>query len=169
MYSPSGKHIAFRLDVGRRVTERLRVVMNADGSDVCILSNRLLHLFFYDDDSLIGHDRREGHEQLPVRYSYDDVFMETLAQVPGNHFAVSPDLESFASESDYGSDPVVLSYYHKGDVEPSLVLAEFDPQDVVWEKRFHVNPAFSRDGKRLYFHIPTADGRNGTYVAIVKP
>lgn len=169
MYSPEGSHIAFRLDIGKQTASRLRVVMTSDGQQVYFLDNPLLHFCFYDDDTMAGHDRRPGHELLPVRYTVDGTFIETLAEIPGNHFAISPDRQGFASETDYGSDPVVLHYYHAGDSEPRLTLATFSPQDVVWEKRFHVNPAFSRDGKRLYFHMPTADGRNGTYVAIVEP
>ena len=172
MYSPNAERIAFRIDVGENRSQRLRVNMQSDGSDFHVLNSPLLHFRFYDDSSIAGHERGVdvNREQLPVRYSSSGEYLETLAEVPGNHYAISPDRMSFASESDYNSEPVVLRYYHAGDdLSSSMVLAEFPPQDVVWEKRFHVNPSFSRDGKRVYFHMPTADGRNGTFFAVVEP
>ncbi|WP_308984097.1 hypothetical protein [Thalassobacterium sedimentorum] len=170
MYSPNAERIAFRLDVGTEPSQRLRLSMKPDGSDVINLDPLLLHFRWYDDQTFAGHDRDKSRWLLPVRYSYQSEFLGTIANVPGNHYAMSPDRKGFLSESNYNSDPVILRYYHADDnLQTSQIIAEFSPLDVIWKKRYHVNPAFSQDGKRAYFHMPTEDGYNGTYVVQIKP
>ena len=38
-------------------------------------------------------------------------------------------------------------------------------KNVTWDMRAHVNPAFSRDGKRLYYNRATSDAMNEVWYA----
>lgn len=168
MYSPDGRKLSFRLDVGKKEPSRLDAVLDTDGSNLHIWSVKLLHSLWFDEGSLVGHSK-EARSLIPVRYSHTGDFIEKIAPISGNHLAISPDGKSFASENDYQSDPVILKYYQSGDLSPRKILAEFSPGNVVWEKNFHANPAFSPDGRRIYFHMPSTESTNGTYVFQLEP
>lgn len=163
-YSPDGQKIAFRLDIGAEEPSRMLLALSLTDGDLHVFNKKLLHFLWYDNDSIAGHDK-ENRVLLPVRYTWTGEYMEVIAPLPGNHFAISPDGQSFVSENDYRTNPVVLKYYHKGDAQPRCLVAQFAPGDVVWERLFHVNPSFSRDGCCIYFQMPCSANYSGTYVA----
>jgi hypothetical protein len=77
---------------------------------------------------------------------------------PANHIAKSPDGTMFAGEI-LGSDgisplPYQLNLYAFGETQPALVLFRVPYREVVDIAACHPDPAFSRDGKRLYYNRP---------------
>lgn len=161
-YSPNGKKIAFRLDVGPFEEGQLQGICNRDGSGLKIMV-QTLHSIWYDDESMVGHLRYEKTGEKPsdlsqrftlVRVDLDGNIIQRSPTPRGNHLGISPDKQWFASETFYQTNPVVFKLYHKRYPEDSIEIAKYDPYDMVWKRRFHVNPAFSRDGKRLYYSKP---------------
>ena len=96
------------------------------------------------------------------RYDLKGKMLEELSG-PGCHGAVSPNRNWIVTESWYGSDPIKVFLYQKGETEPAKLL--FQQQAVVngikfWELRSHIHPAFSRDGKSVYFNGQGSDGKS---------
>ena len=77
---------------------------------------------------------------------------------------MSPDKQWFAGESWYRSDPV-LYLYRKGSTNATAVLMSHNFRHVTWDLRAHVNPAFSRDSKRLYYNRATSESLNEVWCA----
>lgn len=151
--SPGGSYISIRLDTGKGI-ENL-VTCAVGGTDVRIFrsSKKPLHQQWYDDTTLFAHQRGGGPDQLKgQRWDRDGKHLETLSG-PGNHLGMSPDRKYLVSENIYTSDPVVMKLYRAGNPEPLAVLMNV-PAGSIWNRSTHVNPAFSRDGKRVYFNKP---------------
>jgi len=68
-----------------------------------------------------------------------------------NHATLSPNGKWIVSDIIYQSDPVKVLLYETGKLEPHAEPAVFPPGDLVWKRYCHVNPLFSRDGRRVYF------------------
>jgi len=160
--STKGNYISIRLDTGKGV-ENL-VTCKLDGSDVREFKTpkKPLHQQWYDDTTLFGHQRGGGGlaHLYGQRWDRDGKHIETLSG-PGNHLGMSPDRKYLVSENIYKSDPVVMKLYRTGNTEPLAVLMNV-PQGPVWEMKTHVNPAFSRDGRKVYFNKPV-DGMPQVY------
>ncbi len=155
--SPKGTYISIRLDTGKGL-ENL-VTCRIDGSDVKAFKSRVkpLHQQWYDDSTLFGHLRGGGPDQLKAqRWERDGTFIQTLAG-PGNHLGISPDRKYLVSETIYETDPVIMRLYRTGNIEAVAVLMNV-PQGPIWKNGTHVNPAFSRDSRYVYFNKPV-DGR----------
>jgi hypothetical protein len=173
-YSPNGKKICFRVDVGVPDNFQLLGVCNIDGSGFTIES-KPLHQMWYDNRSIMGHARFGDHgEQLPpekkfllMRWDLSGKYIETMG-IKGNHLAVSPDGDYFLSETMYDTNPVVVTLTPKGQQDHAIEIARFDPYDITWNRFFHVNPAFSRDGKRIYYSKPLNEKYNGTFCREMK-
>ncbi len=157
--STHGTHISIRLDP-KKGQEHL-VTCKSDGTDVRLFETgrKPLHQQWYDDSTLFAHERvstpPDGGPRLRAkRWDRDGKFIETLAGV-GNHMGISPDRKYLASENHYELDPVVLRLFRVGNVEPLAVLTDV-PAGPIWKMRTHVNPAFSRDGRKVYFNKPIA-------------
>lgn len=173
-YSPDGKKIAFRLDVGKTEPMQLLGLCNVDGSDIEI-QTRSLHFLWYDNESIIGHINFNKQGERPqqekrfnlTRWDAKGNYIETLAP-RGNHLAISPDRKYFVDETFYQTDPVIMYLISKEQKNRITVIDSFPPYDLVWKKRFHVNPAFSRDGKRIYYSKPLNEKFNGTFYREIK-
>lgn len=170
-YSPDGKKIAFRLDVGPSPQAQLLGICNVDGSGLKVM-NKALHFIWYDNKSLIGHIRFDKNGRRPenpekrfslTRRDLDGNVMQEMMTPLGNHLAMSPDRRFFVSETFYKTNPVVLRLYTAGQPGKTVEIANFDPYQVTWDRRFHTNPAFSRDGKRVYYSRPLNEKYNGTF------
>lgn len=155
--STNGTYISIRLDPKKGAEEV--VTCKADGTDVrlFVTGRKPLHQQWYDDSTIFAHERvgtpSDGGPRLRAkRWDRDGKFIETLAGV-GNHMGISPDRKYFASENHYELDPVILKVYRTRNVEPLAVLMN-EPAGPVWKMRTHVNPSFSRDGKKVYFNKP---------------
>lgn len=175
-YSPDGKRIAFRLDVGPFEEGQLQGICNRDGSNLKIMT-QTLHSIWYDNGSMIGHLRYEKDGEKPgdlkkrftlVRVDLEGNILQRDLTPRGNHLGVSRDRRWFASETFYQTNPVVFTLYPGGHPEKAVEIARYDPYDIVWKRRFHVNPAFSRDGKRLYYCRPLNDKYAGIFYCDVK-
>ncbi len=166
--STQGTHISMRLDPKKGL--ECIVTCKADGSDARLFTSKVkpLHQQWYDDSTLFGHERgspfpADGGPTLRAkRWDRDGRFIEILAG-PGNHMGISPDRKYLVSENIYKSDPVVMKLFRTGRVEPLAVLMT-EPAQQVWSMSTHVNPAFSRDGKKVYFNKPV-DGMPQVYRA----
>lgn len=173
-YSPDGKKICFRVDAGKGDRYQLLGVCNIDGSDFELLT-KPLHQMWYNNESFMGHARfDENGNSYPsekkfelMRWDLNGKYIETLGP-KGNHLGASPDLKYFASETMYYKSPVILKLYPKGQSDKAIEIANFDPFDITWNRFFHVNPAFSRDGKRLYYCKPLNEKYSGTFVCELK-
>lgn len=151
--STEGNYISIRLDTGKGL-ENL-VTCKLDGSDVRPFGTKVkpLHQQWYDDSTIFGHLRGGGADQLKaVRWDRDGKYIQTLTG-PGNHMGISPDRKYLVSETIYETDPVVMRLYRTGTIEPLAVLVNVHAGPI-WRNGTHMNPAFSRDGKSVYFNMP---------------
>ncbi len=161
-----GTHIQVRLDSEYRVRQYL-VTCRSDGTDARLFEapKKPLHQQWYDDSTIFGQEwvsrPADGGPRFQAkRWDRDGNYMETLAGA-GNHSGISPDRRYIASDNHYGLDPVVISLYETRRAEPLAVLMS-EPEGPVWKMRAHVNPAFSRDGRKVYFNKPV-NGMPGVY------
>ncbi|HKK61136.1 MAG TPA: hypothetical protein VJ951_01170 [Bacteroidales bacterium] len=170
IYSPDGSKIAMRIDIrpGGNKNPHL-VTMNKDGGDIHFFGPKPMHFAWYDNESIMGHDNqindRKTNDKSARRWTLDAEFIETLAG-PGNHLAASSSRELIASESWYGKDPVVLKIFKKG--ETKQFWFDYVGDDItVWEMGNHVNPSFSRDGKRVYYHKNVGPRQSQAYMVVI--
>ena len=173
-YSPNGKKICFRLDVGKPENYQLLGVCNVDGSNLTV-QTKALHHMWYDNESIMGHARFDDNGKnlsadkkfLLMRWGLDGKYIETLG-IKGNHLAASPNRDWFVSETMYYLSPVIVTLTPKGEPNKAVEITRFDPYDITWNRFFHVNPAFSRDGKRVYYSKPLNEHYNGTFYCELK-
>jgi len=141
----------------------------ADCSDVVFFGKKPMHFNWYDDhQSIFGNDRavQDGleNDNSIRRWTRDGKWIENLAGAPATHNAMSPDKRWFAGESWYNTDPV-LYLYRTGSTNATATLMSHNFRHVTWDLRAHVNPAFSRDSKRLYYNRATSDSINEVWCA----
>ncbi|MEL7585335.1 MAG: hypothetical protein AAGU19_01390 [Prolixibacteraceae bacterium] len=173
-YSPDGKKVSFRVDAGSPDRYQLLGICNIDGSGFKI-TDKPLHQLWYDNKSITGHVRFGDHGKqlspekkfLLMRWDLDGKYIETMG-IKGNHLAISPAGDCFVSETMYYTNPVVVTLTLKGQKDKTIEIACFDPYDLTWNRFFHVNPAFSRDGKRIYYSKPLNEKYNGTFYREIK-
>ncbi|MEL7585333.1 MAG: hypothetical protein AAGU19_01380 [Prolixibacteraceae bacterium] len=169
-YSPDGKRVAFKFDVGKADVAQLLGICSRDGSDF-VVQPKSLHFLWYDNASIVGHLRYDEHGDNPqpgerfylTRWDLVGKPIETIAAYRGNHLAVSPDLKYFVDETFYQTNPVIMYLIGKDQKNRIAEIDRFDPYDVVWKRKFHANPAFSRDGKRIYYSKPLNEKYSGTF------
>lgn len=170
-YSPDGSKIAFRIDVGdNSSTDRHVVSISTNGDDIEYFGKKPMHYAWFDTNSIMGHDDivDDGlnNDQSTRRWTRNGAYIETLAG-PGNHLSASTDRSRFATESWYGSNPVVLRVYKRGHTNPFWQENVSVDNFTVWDLGNHVNPAFSRDGKRVYYHKNTSSGKSQAYMVVL--
>lgn len=171
MYSPDGSKIALRLSVGSggEIHNHL-ITMNRSAGDIRYFGPKPMHFSWYDNESIMGHDNQVNdgmiNDKSARRWSRDTEYIETLAG-PGNHLAASGNRELFASESWYGSIPVILQVFRSGETESFWHDTVSHDDITVWELGNHVNPSFSRDGKRVYYHKNTGNRQSRAYMVVL--
>ncbi len=170
-YSPDGTKIAFRIDIGPRDEKFKHLVsQNIDGSNIRFFGPKPMHFAWYDNNSFMGHDNQidDGmpDDKSGRRWDLDGNYIETLSGV-GNHLAASHGRELFASESWYKQNPIILAVFKKGETSSFWQDTVSMDSNVTWTLGNHVNPSFSRDDKRLYFHKLSEDGLVQAYTAVL--
>lgn len=169
-YSPDGKKVAFKFDIGKVDQTKLLGICNIDGSDF-VVQPKSLHFLWYDNESIVGHLRFDEYGNIPqpgarfylTRWNLEGKPIETIAAYRGNHLAISPDGNYFINETFYNTNPVVMYLVSRDLKQGILEIDRFDAYDVVWKKKFHLNPSFSRDGKRIYYSKPLNEQYSGTF------
>jgi len=138
--------------------EKFLATFDRDGNDPVLFGPKPMHFFWYDDETVMGHDHRtpdgKPNNRKVRRWTRTGDFVETLAG-PGNHLGASDDRSSYASDTWYYEAPVELRVYARGGMVPAQHVFASTHTDVVWQRGAHVNPSFSRDGSRLYFTNPS--------------
>jgi len=170
-YSPDGKKIAFRIDIGPRDEKYNHLVtMNIDGSDIRYFGPKPMHFAWYDGESMMGHDNQidDGmpNNKSGRRWDLDRKYIETLSGI-GNHLGASEDRTLYASESWYQQIPVILSVFKKGETEAFWQDTVSTDKHTTWTLANHANPSFSRDGKKVYYNKCVAPGVVQTYMAVL--
>lgn len=160
MFSPNGERVAVRILAGNG--DDALVIAGRDGSGFYVLPGKKpLHQLWFDDETLWGVDT--GDHQVK-RWDLKGNSVETMAG-EGCHIGISPDYRWIAAETYYGSNPIVLRLYRRGEMKPVATIFSHRYPNAVWELQNHVNPAFSRDGKRLYFNLAISDDKSQAWVA----
>jgi len=164
-WSEDGSLIAMKLWAANGIPCML-FTCKADGSDIVCFGPKPMHFQWYDEQTLFGHDDKVA-DGLPDnkelrRWRRDATVVETLGGY-GCHPAMSPDRQWIATETWYGSEPVRLMLYERAELAPDRLLDIMAEAETVWAIHAHVNPAFSRDGKRVYFTRAVAAGLSQAY------
>lgn len=170
-YSPDGKKIGFRADfAGKGEIDNLLITMNINGGDIQFFGPKPMHFNWFDNNSIMGHDNQIADDNpndfSARKWTRNGKYLETLAG-PGNHLAASPDRKLIASESWYRVFPVILSVYKKGETTAFWQDTISTDGNSVWKFGNHVNPAFSRDGKRVYYRKSSAVGQSQAYMVVL--
>ena len=170
-YSLDGSKIAFRMDVGPRMEPYKHLVtMDINGDNIHYFGPKPMHFAWYDNESIMGHDNQieDGNlnDRSLRRWDLDRNFIETLAG-PGNHLGATEDRQYFGSESWYGESPIIVRVFRKNQLEPIWQDIASNVSHTTWKLRYHTNPSFSRDGKRVYYNKCVAPGKVAVYMAIL--
>lgn len=172
--SQDGRRMLFRFGGG--VGGRMGCIRLADGGGLTVFpGEKPMHFLWYDNDTVMGAnwgfaaaDHGPGDlEAFPMasrghwyqRFAVHGGVLETLAG-PITHGAASPDRQWYAGETaNYGASPIRLALYERGSTEPAAILMDHTVAKMTWKKRAHVNPSFSRDGRRVYFFRAVSNER----------
>lgn len=170
-YSPDGSKIGFRADfAGKGEIDNHLITMNKNGSDIQFFGPKPMHFNWFDNNSMMGHDNQiadgNPNDFSARRWTRKGEYIETLSG-PGNHLSASPDRSLIATESWYRTFPVILRVFKKGETTAFWQDTISDDGNSVWKLGNHVNPAFSRDGKRVYYRKSSADGLTKAYMVVL--
>ncbi|MDQ1296414.1 MAG: hypothetical protein QG611_392 [Bacteroidota bacterium] len=134
-------------------TEELQGLVRADGSSITWVKERPMHVVWFDISDMFGVDTKDTEKKI-YRYDLNGNQIEMLGGT-STHVGGSPDRYWYIGESGYyepekdGFTRVYL--YKRGEKEPFALLSEWDNSKITWKWVAHVNPSFSKDGKRAYF------------------
>jgi hypothetical protein len=156
--SADGSHLFFKMAIPRK---QYLFIARVDGSELVYWGpKKPMHTHFYDADTLWGSDDivPDGTPDNMhfKRWRSDKTYLGTLAGT-GCHTAMSPDKKWFLGESWYNTNPVVLRLYAAGETVARAELFSCPFTEMVWGFRGHVNPSFSRNGKRAYYNRAVSD------------
>ncbi len=177
-----GKLVAFRHNT--EAEKKISVVEVASGKLLETFPGmKPMHFSWYDNESLMGSNwdmdpkdhRAESLEEFTEaaenhyfqRFHMGGGVIETLGGTM-THGSASADREWYAGEAvNYGTVPMPLNLYKKGLTQPVATLMEHSFGEITWTRKAHVNPSFSRDGKRVYFTQAVSDEKFvGSFVDI---
>ena len=172
-YSTDGSHLAFTVHPGNLLDTDYKKYGNAapqqhmftvkrDLTDLKLWgTDKPMHFHWFDADHIWGVNDHvqdgsaEPGQGLMQVWTRDKRRVETVAG-KGCHTARSPDYRWYAAEDWYGTSPVSLYLYRRGETTPAATVFTSPFTNMIWKVRAHVNPAFSPDGKRLYYKRPVA-------------
>lgn len=152
--SEDGNRVAIKISAGDTEKNKYLVSFHIDNFDHVVFGPKPMHFFWYDDSTLAGHDNQvaDGHANNFElrRWDREGKWIETLAG-RGCHGAMSFDKQWVASEVWYNEAPIILRLYPKGYTKAVKLIYLDSYTNTVWKLGNHINPAFSRDGNRIYF------------------
>lgn len=155
-YSADGTHLSFTVRTRGTQGRQHLFSCRADGSDLIQWGpDKPMHFHWFDEATIWGSDSEvndgQPDNQFCRRWSRNKTFIETLAG-PGCHTAAGPGRKMFAGETWYGTDTIELYIYRRGETKPAATVFSHPFSEITWQGRGHVNPSFSRDGKRIYYN-----------------
>lgn len=181
-YSHDGKRIQFNVcgPGGRKHNRKFWV--NTDGSELTVLpgGDKPMHCQWFDEATMFGSvdahmtgvDLAKHHIHEVYRWDLQGNIIEHLAGI-GCHPVVRSDGMYIAGEPWYQSSQLSLWLYERGSREPLHTIYSHQFSELVWGPRVHVNPAFSQDGKRLYYNKAVSENLSQAFVfdltGLVKP
>ncbi len=166
-WSPNAQRIMFQIKAKikskRGVTKKREayyLFANADGSNIRFMGPKPMHIQWWDNESIFGFETGNNIHHLNRHDLFGKIIEDDVAG-HGNHGSISPDRQWIVTDNWYQSDPIQVFLYRKGSVNPTKVL--FQQPNVVngknfWDVHSHIHPAFSRDGKKVYFNGMAQDG-----------
>lgn len=172
-WAPDGKHYSFHVTTkGTETSSRYIFTADSDGKDIRFFGLKPMHDGWYDNNSLFGHDDQYNDDNpndntLRVWDRDRNCIIKKLAP-PGCHVGVSPNHKWVASETWYETKPVIFTLYEIGNLDNKKVLMTSPYVNTIWKLRTHVNPAFSKDGKRIYYNRANSDNENQIYRYIIQ-
>lgn len=164
-WSPDAQKINFQIKTKKDKSTReddYIFYCSASGENIHFIGKKPMHVQWWNNESVFGHDWFDKMDYHMRRYDLQGNMVEEISG-PGCHGAVSPNRQWVVTESWYGSDPIKVFLYKRGKKEPTKLL--FEQAAVVngiefWKVRSHIHPAFSRDGKKVYFNGQGKDGKS---------
>ena len=165
-WSTDGTKIAIRLSVAEGSKNNM-FNFNADGTEIAYFGIKPTHFDFFDSKSIWGDDDMvndgQTNNKFMRRWDLTGGFLETIAGA-GNHNAISPNKMLLAAENWYSSNPVNLYLYKFGNTTAIATLMSHPYTAVTWDLDVHVNPSFSRNGKKLFYNQAVSSGMNEAWV-----
>lgn len=172
--NPSATRVMMRLSVENCPIFGALGCIDLETGKTHVILDKPVHQLWFDDDTYMAtrqyHDgtRIEMESSRIQRFTLDGECLETLGGI-GNHIDGSPDREYFTGDRAYPGYPADIFLYKRGQVEPIATFGGQNFQDIVWKKKVHPNPTFSRDGKRIYFNHPVSEDRTESCYVEVEP
>lgn len=130
-----------------------------------IIPDKPVHQLWFDNDSYMATRQFNQGRHIEMetsyiaRFSKDGEELEVLGGI-GNHIDGSPNRQFFAGDRCYPGFSPDVYLYKRGCKTPIATFPIPDEENVIWNKKVHPNPSFSRDGKRLYFNCIRMDGES---------
>lgn len=142
--------LIFRLDIGRgkNIVNKYIISTSLEKVELSAFAPLPLH-FTTDGKDIIGFTKIRPFNTLSKWNTKGQV--KDLVPISGNHLAITDDNKFYAYDNWYDSTPVVLSLY-SSERNKSITIFKHYEANITWDKRLHVNPAFSNNNKRLYFN-----------------
>jgi hypothetical protein len=173
--SADGSRFLFRYSSAQG-KPRMGCIRISDGSLLSVFPrNKPMHYLWFDNETVMGANwlfKPEDHGNVDLaefsravkerwyqRFKLEGGLIETLAG-PTHHGAGSPDRNWYAGDpAPENRPPVTLSLYRRGHTEPTAILMKHPFKKLTVSQKVHVNPSFSRDGKRVYFFRAVSEER----------
>lgn len=162
--NPSATSVMMRLSVDECPVFGALGAIDLDTHETHFIPDKPVHQLWYDDNSYMATHQVHNGEIIEMqssriqRFSKDGEVLETLGGV-GNHIDGSYDRQWFVGDRAYPGYPLDIMLYKRGEIEPAAILDSQNFQHTVWKLQVHPNPTFSRDGRRVYFNRPVAEGK----------
>lgn len=167
-WSPDGKKVMFQIKAklkskrgNTKKKEAYFLFAHADGSNISFAGPKPMHVQWWDNETVFGYDPNKSSKHHMNLYDLKGNIVEENVTGHGNHGTVSPDKEWIVTDSWYQTDPIQVFVYKRGETYPTKVIF-MQPRAVngkdFWDVHSHIHPAFSRDGKSVYFNGMAKDG-----------